>query len=143
MPGFELNDFLPYQLSVLAAHASAEFAQTYSRKFGITVPEWRIVAHLSQVEKISIREIYRQVAIDKSKASRAAARLEAAGYVSKKINALDRRLVEVSLTPKGREMVAEITPLAHQFEVDFLRGLSEKQQRELKILLMAMMEKIG
>lgn len=135
MDGFVLEDFLPYQLAVLAGRASAGFSAAYSEKFGISVPEWRIVAHLSQVEKISIREIYRQVEIDKSKASRAAARLENEGYVTKKVNALDRRLVEVSLTEKGRAMVAEIVPLARRFEGDFLAALSPDERQALRGIL--------
>jgi len=116
LPGFILDDFLPYQLAVLANRVSDRFSQSYQEKFGITVPEWRVVAHLSQVEKISIREIYTKVEMDKSKASRAAARLEKAGYVSKKINPADRRLVELSLTAKGRAMIDEIGPLGAAFQ---------------------------
>ena len=78
MAEFILDDFLPYQLAVLANRISDAFSERYRSKFGITVAEWRVVAHLSQAEKVSIREVYRQVEMDKSKASRAAARLEKA-----------------------------------------------------------------
>lgn len=129
MSDFELAEFLPYQISVLANRISVDFSKTYREKFGISIPEWRVVAHLSQAEKVSIREIYRRVEMDKSKASRAAARLEKAGYITKKTNTGDRRLVELSLTVKGRAMMDEIAELAAQFENDVLNNLPP-QSRE-------------
>ena len=75
---FVLNDFLPYQLSVLSARISRDFSDLYGERFGISVSEWRIVAHLSQTSgPVSVREIYGRVNMDKSRVSRAAARLEA------------------------------------------------------------------
>ncbi|NOX74675.1 MAG: MarR family transcriptional regulator, partial [Alphaproteobacteria bacterium] len=113
---FQLEQFLPYQMAVLSNRVSDEFSKMYRDRFGISVSEWRVVAHLYQAEKVSIREVYQQVQIDKSKASRAAARLEKSGYVSKKINPGDRRLVELSLTEKGRAMHDEIGPMGVAFQ---------------------------
>ncbi len=123
MTKLDLDNFLPYQLAVLASRVSREFAAVYQQKFDISIPEWRVVAHLSQSDAVSVREIHRKVDMDKSKVSRAAARLEAAGYVSKRVSEVDRRLVDLELTEKGRAMIAEITPIAKKFEREFLAGL--------------------
>jgi len=123
---FDLEVFLPYQLSVLAARVSLGFSDLYKQKFGITVPEWRVVAHLSQAGTVSVREIHQRVDMDKSKVSRAATRLELAGYVSKKINGSDRRLVELELTQKGRDMIAELTPIAQDYEASVLAALGDQ-----------------
>lgn len=125
---FDLNAFLPYQLSVLAARVSNGFSELYRQKFGITIPEWRVVAHLSQAGAVSVREIHQRVDMDKSKVSRAASRLETAGYVSKRINGTDRRLVELELTPKGRKMIDELTPIAREYEAQVLAGLGDQNQ---------------
>lgn len=125
---FDLNAFLPYQLSVLAARVSNGFSELYQRKFGITIPEWRVVAHLSQAGSVSVREIHQKVDMDKSKVSRAASRLEAAGYVSKRINGTDRRLVELELTEKGRGMINELTPIARDYEAQVLAALGDQNQ---------------
>jgi len=122
---FDLNGFLPYQLSVLAGRVSLGFSDLYKQKFGITIPEWRVVAHLSQAGSVSVREIHQRVDMDKSKVSRAATRLENAGYVSKKVNDADRRLVELELTAKGRDMIAELTPIARAYEARVLTKLGE------------------
>lgn len=121
--GLDLDRFLPYQVSVLAARLSAALSRVYAERFGISIAEWRVIAHLSQHRKVSVREVQARVAMDKSKVSRAAARLEAAGLVEKRVNPADRRLVELSLTRKGRRLYGEIAPLALAFEADLLAGL--------------------
>jgi DNA-binding MarR family transcriptional regulator len=113
---FDLSTFLPYRLSVLAKRVSTDFARLYGDRFGITIPEWRVLAHLSQHDSVSVREIHQRADMDKSKVSRAAARLEMAGLVEKRVSAGDRRLVSLSLSDKGREMVAAIIPIARGFE---------------------------
>lgn len=116
MTAFVLERFLPYQLAVAASRTSREFAALYRERFGIGIAEWRVVAHLSQAGRVSIREIFDRVDMDKSRVSRAAARLEEAGYVSKERGRTDRRLIELALTEKGHAMMREIAPLAETFE---------------------------
>lgn len=125
MTGFVLDDFLPYQLAVVAEQTSREYAKRYREKFGISIPEWRVLAHLSQAGSVSIREIYEKVAMDKPKVSRAAQRLEAAGYVTKRENPQDRRLVELSLTAKGRETIEAILPIARSYEAEVMDRLGD------------------
>lgn len=125
MTGFVLDDFLPYQLAVVAERTSREYAKRYRDRFGISIPEWRVLAHLSQAGSVSVREIYEKVAMDKPKVSRAAQRLEAAGYLSKRENPNDRRLVELSLTPKGRQTVEEIFPIARAYEAEVMDRLGD------------------
>ena len=125
MTDFKLDEFLPYQLAVAASRVSRAFSAHYIEKFGISTPEWRVVAHLSQEGSVSVREIHRRVDMDKSKVSRAAGRLEAAGYISKTENRSDRRLVELQLTEKGREMIDQLAPVARGFEQELLAHLGE------------------
>ena len=125
MQGFDLKQFLPYQLAVLSSKVSQEFSTLYRQKFGISVAEWRVVAHLSQADAVSVREIHMRVDMDKSKVSRAASRLEDAGYITKRTQANDKRLIALSLTEKGRAMIDELTPLAHAFEAEFLEQLGD------------------
>lgn len=123
MDGFKLDSFLPYQLAVVARRVSLEYAALYRERFGISIPEWRVVAHLSQEGSVSVREIHERVDMDKSKVSRAAARLEHNGYVRKRAHRTDKRLVELTLTEKGEAMVAELTPVAKRFEQDVMMRL--------------------
>ncbi|RMA42868.1 MarR family winged helix-turn-helix transcriptional regulator [Rhodophyticola porphyridii] len=120
---FILDDFLPYRMSVLAGRLSREYSRIYQERFGLSRAEWRVVAHLSQESAVSVREIHARVDMDKSKVSRAATRLEQAGYITKRTSISDRRLVELALTGKGHEMMAELAPLAQAFQDELLTRL--------------------
>ena len=55
MSNFTLETFLPYQLATLSARVSKDFARHYRERFGISVSEWRVMAHLSQEDAVSVR----------------------------------------------------------------------------------------
>jgi hypothetical protein len=40
----DLDRFLPYRLSVLSNRVSDAIAKAYSDRFGLTIPEWRVMA---------------------------------------------------------------------------------------------------
>ena len=123
---FVLEDFLPYQMAVATQRISREFAAIYRDRFGISVAEWRVVAHLSGAGAVSVREVHERVDMDKSRVSRAAARLEERGYVSKTTDTGDRRLVALALTPKGRALIDEMAPLARAYEDRVMAELGGK-----------------
>ncbi len=125
MTDFNLDDFLPYQLAELSRRVSAGFSRHYRDRYGISVPEWRVMAHLSQQEAVSVREIHRKVGMDKPKVSRAASRLEAAGYITKVVNPHDRRLVELSLTPQGKDLIATLAPIAADYQAQLMAALGD------------------
>ncbi|MGR3199175.1 MAG: MarR family transcriptional regulator, partial [Paracoccus sp. (in: a-proteobacteria)] len=72
---FDLDGFLPYQLSVAATKISRRFAALYRAEAGLTIPEWRVLAHLDRSGRVSVRDITARVHLDKSMVSRAATRL--------------------------------------------------------------------
>ena len=132
-PVFDLDSFLPYRLAVLAERVSQEFATLYRARHGLTRAEWRVLAHLSAAaEPVSVREVFARVEMDKSKVSRAAARLELTGLIEKRADARDRRLVALSLTGKGRAVMAELIPLARGFEAELQRRLGAEAEAFLR-----------
>jgi DNA-binding MarR family transcriptional regulator len=135
---FRLDAFLPYQLAVLSSRVSAEFARVYGERFGLSLAEWRILAHLSTLgaqETVSTREVFERVDLDKTAVSRAAARLDAAGLIEKRRGGRDARLVEMRLTEEGRALMAEIAPVAREFEADFLARLGETEGADFRRLV--------
>lgn len=141
MSGFNLQEFLPYQLNELSRAVSGGFSRHYKARYGITVAEWRVVAHLSQQEAVSVGEISQRVGMDKPKVSRAASRLEAAGFVTKLVNEADRRLVELSLTDKGREMIATLAPIAEEYD-EWLRKLLGAEAHDFELAARRLIETI-
>jgi DNA-binding MarR family transcriptional regulator len=138
-----LDDFLPYLVSVLANRMSTQLAKVYEERFGISIPEWRVIANLAQNKNVSVREIQARVHMDKAKVSRAAARLESVGIVEKNVNTGDRRLVELRLTRKGLRLYAEIEPLALSFERDVLSRLSAEEQDAFRATVKRLIDGLG
>ena len=139
MTAFDLSDFLPYQLAAAAERMSRDFAERYRRAFDISVPEWRVLAHLSQSGEVSVRDIEARVAMDKSKVSRAAARLEATGLIEKRGDPKDRRLLDMRLTDKGRDLMARITPIAETYQTELLARIGA-QAPEFRAAVLRLLE---
>ncbi|WP_158965755.1 MarR family winged helix-turn-helix transcriptional regulator [Chachezhania sediminis] len=124
LPEFDLAHFTPYRLAVAAKRTSEELARHYRARFGISIPEWRVLVHLAHSGNVSVRDIEARVAMEKYEVSRAAKRLEDSGLIEKRVNQADRRLVDLALTPKGRLMMAELLPMAraHQDALEARMG---------------------
>ena len=137
---FALERFLPYRLAVLAQRVSRDFSAIYRERFGLSVAEWRVLAHLSAAGVVSVREIHLHADLEKSKASRAAARLEAAGLIEKRAGEGDRRLVALTLSPKGREIMAALIPLAEAYEAEVLARLTPEDRAALDRAIAALTE---
>jgi len=115
LPDFELDAFLPYVLAEAAQKLSRDLAAIY-RDCGLSTPQWRVMVHLSYSGQVSVRDIERRVSMEKSKVSRAAARLETAGLVEKRADPADGRLVALSLTDQGRALMARLLPRALDYQ---------------------------
>ena len=129
LPDFDLYGFTPYRLAVAAKHTSEQLARQYRDRFGISIPEWRVLVHLAHSGNTSVRDIEARVAMEKYEVSRAAKRLREAGLIERKENPEDRRLIILSLTADGQKMMAELLPMAkaHQAELEKRLGDAFKQ----------------
>lgn len=128
---FILSEFLPYRMAVLAARMSRLISTVYEERFGISMPEWRVIVHLGRCESVSVREIHNCVNLEKPRVSRAVTRLQQAGLVHKTPSTMDQRLVEIALTDKGKGVLNEIIPEAQAFEAQMLDGFSEDEHAQL------------
>ena len=77
-----LDRFLPYRLSVLSNTVSSAIAAAYFVNFGLTIPEWRVMAILAANPGLSAAEVTARTAMDKVAVSRAVAALLAVGRVA-------------------------------------------------------------
>ena len=124
---FDLAAFLPYRLAVLSERISRRLAVEYERLHGLSIAEWRVLVHLRQGRKVSVRDIHACVNLDKPRVSRAVKRLEASGLVKKSQDGNDARLVEISLTGKGTGALKDILPEATSLEARLLKALSPEE----------------
>lgn len=124
LPDFDLDSFTPYRLAVAAKRTSEELARQYRERFGVSIPEWRVLVHLAHTgDGTSVKDIERRVQLEKYEVSRTAKRLAEKGLIAKTAHASDRRLVQLALTNEGRSLMAELLPLAKAYQAEIERRL--------------------
>ena len=132
---FLLDQFLPYRLSVLSNRLSAAIAESYSRRYGLSIPEWRVIAVLAHAPGASAAEVAERTAMDKVAVSRAVRRLQQTGRVSRRMAAGDRRRSILELTADGRRIYARVTPALRRYEEALLTALDASEREALGTLL--------
>jgi len=136
----ELSAFLPYRLSVLSNRASQGIAALYEDRFGISLPQWRIMAVLGNLPDISARELAKQTAMDKVAVSRSVKKLLTAGLLERHFAAEDKRRSVLALSEKGQDIYQQVVPLAIAWEREFLETLNPDELQQLDLLISKLME---
>jgi DNA-binding MarR family transcriptional regulator len=117
----KLEKFLPYQLNVVASLVSLALSRVYARRYGIGVPEWRVLVTLGQYGVMTGKAIGAHTHMHKTKVSRAVALMEERKLLVRRSNRADKRESFLSLTAAGRTMYEEVAPHA----LDFTKRLTE------------------
>lgn len=131
-PVLSLDQFLPYRLNFLAEEVSRSFSRIYADQFGITIPEWRVVAILGQSGSVTAKTIGLRSTMHKTKVSRAITALEDRGYVARQANSQDLRESFIELTESGKAMYQELVPQALGFNALLKSALTESEQAVLE-----------
>lgn len=131
---FDLDHFLPYRLAVTATQVSRMFEARYAQEAGLSIPEWRVMAHLGAQGAVSIRDITLRVNLDKSVVSRAASRLEGRGLIRKSANKEDLRLLSIELTEAGNVLMGRLGQIATAFQAELMAELGPDAGSILRIL---------
>ena len=111
-----LDDFIPYRLSVTSNLVSDSIARAYESLFGLTIPEWRLIAVIAETGGITQQAIGARTLMDKVTVSRAAIALVGRGLLARRDNPDDRRSHLLELTDAGRDLYAAVAPKALDLE---------------------------
>src|SRR5690554_1847707 len=95
---FDLEHFLPYQLSVVSNTVSEGIAHTYQQDHDLSVIEWRIIAVLGRYPSLTASQIVQRTVMDKVAVSRAVKRLLERGLLKRNTHSSDRRYRNLELT---------------------------------------------
>ena len=111
-----LDDFLPYRLSYSANLVSDTIARAYDALFGLTIPEWRVVAVVAESSGVTQAAIGQKTRMDKVTVSRAAIALVDRGLLVREKHPEDRRAHQLALSAAGRELYRAVAPKALELE---------------------------
>ena len=127
----DLATFLPYQLTNVATRVSNDFAEVYQTKYGLNIPQWRILANLAQYGQSNAKDLCTQANMDKSTVSRAVKVLIDKGLVKSELNAQDKRAALLVLSKVGQSLYEQIAPDALNWEKQLLNTLTNKEYEVL------------
>lgn len=130
-----LADFLPYLMSVTTNAVSDLIAAEYQSRFGLKIPEWRVMAILGDSGPRTQRDLVAATRMDKVAVNRACKVLEERALVSRSPNARDGRSHHLGLTRAGKAMHAEIMPHALAMESRIFAVLDPAERDQFKAML--------
>ena len=133
--GLRLDAYLPYRLSVASNAVSSLIARAYEDRFGLTIPQWRLICVLAEDGASTQGQVVARTVMDKVTVSRAAQGLFKRRLVARSQNKSDGRSHVLTLTSAGRSLHAEVAPLALAYEAALISGLAPDEVSLLKRLL--------
>ena len=132
----DLFRFVPFRLNRLASEVSSALAAEYGERYGLDIPEWRVLATLGfRKDACSAQYVAECTRTHKSTISRAVTALMKRQIVERVENENDRREFRLRLTRKGRALYEELFPRLQQREQEILAGLSAQERRDFALLL--------
>jgi DNA-binding MarR family transcriptional regulator len=130
-----LERFLPYRLSVLSNVVSTAIAGAYAERFGLSIPEWRVLAVLAEEADLSAAEVALRTAMDKVAVSRAVRSLLRERRIERRIAPGDRRRSALRLAAAGKRVYAQVVPFALRYERALVAPLPHAERSALDRIL--------
>ncbi|HEY6926991.1 MAG TPA: MarR family transcriptional regulator [Steroidobacteraceae bacterium] len=131
-----LDSYLPYRLSVASNAVSRLIARAYEDRFGLTIPQWRLMAVLAEAGPLTQQAIGQRTMMDKVTVSRATQGLVKRKLVQRAPHDADGRSHHVMLSKAGARLYDEISPVALEYEARLLRHFDPAAVESLKQFLL-------
>jgi DNA-binding MarR family transcriptional regulator len=135
-PPLDLFRFVPFRLNRLAAEVSAALSSEYQQRYGLDIPEWRVLATLGfRNDACSAQYIAHCTRTHKSTISRAVTALMKRQLVERVENEDDRREFALRMTRKGKALYQQLIPRLLRKEQEILSCLSARERKEFAEML--------
>jgi len=128
------RNYLAYLLARASFIVSGEF-HAKLKSWKLSVPEWRVLACLMDVEGLSVGELAAMALMKQPRLTKVLDRMEDEGLVERRGTAEDRRRTPIHLTPKGRALVKPVLRAAKTHEAELLQRFSDDERAIIKYAL--------
>jgi DNA-binding MarR family transcriptional regulator len=129
-----VEDYLSYLLSRAAHQVSREF-HARLKPYGLSVPQWRVLATLVEANGLSLGALAEAVLFKQPTVTRLIDRTERDGWVERHAGTGDRRRLRIMITPKGEKLVRELLVQAKAHEAEILASYTPAETENLKRIL--------
>ena len=135
---FRIENWLPYEFSLVANRVSSTLERMYKERYGLSVVGWRVLAILNNESPLSAKQVTERTAMNAVNVSRAVAHLAGLGMVKRSTNAQDYRQVMLSPSKKGQAAYQQVLPLAVAIEQELLQGMNKADVERLRETVVAL-----
>jgi DNA-binding MarR family transcriptional regulator len=143
-PSLDLFRFAPFRLNRLAAEVSSALSVEYRERYGLDIPEWRVLATLGfRNDACSAQYISHCTRTHKSTISRAVTALMARQLIERIENTDDRREFKLRLTRKGAALYQKLIPRLLRREQEILSCLSAQERKDFAHVLGKIEKSLG
>lgn len=121
-------------LGVLISDVAKMLRRSFDRRLqslGLTQAQWRAIINISRTEGMSQTALADCLEIQPITVGRLIDRMESAGWVERRGHPLDRRAVQLYLTPKCEPILHEIHSRANDMMAECVAGMPAAAQKQL------------
>lgn len=122
-------------LMVRAARAMKKALDFELNKFGLTSSQQTILSLLKKKDGLSLSEIGKSVFLDKAAITGLADRLEKDGFVERRRDSPDRRVIQLFLSEKGRRLIRKTDSIVTAVDHRIINFLPESELSKLRNML--------
>jgi DNA-binding MarR family transcriptional regulator len=129
-----MDDSTNWLLNYAGRLAVRQFAARL-QSVGITPPQWGALARLAERDGQSLSEIGARALFDGPTMTGIVDRLEAGGLVERRRDSLDRRVINLYLTARGRSVIDSLPHIGADTDAVLLNGISERDLARFRDIL--------
>ena len=129
-----LDNFLPYRLSIASNALSSRIAAEYENRFGLKIPEWRLMAVIGEGQPKTQRELV-AARLTVTLSMRVAKVLADRQLIARQAHEADGRSHHLELTDTGRSLYDAIVPAALASEARLESNISAGERATMMAIL--------
>ena len=125
-----ISDGLAFKLARLVAIHERHGNYNFSKKFDLSLNEWRVLGLANEMEPVFFRDIRIMMNIDKGQLSRAIKQLVKKEILLSTESKKDARLIEITTTLKGKKLHDKMLKFSVERNEEIIQGLTSEDLRE-------------
>ena len=110
---------------------------------GIAFQQWVVLMHLRDGLATTTAGLCQEIRHDSGAMTRLIDQLEERGFIGRRRQEADRRIVDLELTPAGRKMVESLIPLVVDTLNGTLSGFTKAEVQQMQGLLRKIITRVG
>ncbi len=134
-----IEDFLTFRLTRLSNALRNNMTKPYLEEFGLSLPEWRLLALVTRFSPLRFSELTNRSSMDKGQVSRTLRVMTKRGLTKTKVIAQRGSRsaealaapVSVSITAKGKSLYKAVLPVAQRHQSQILQTLNASEREGL------------